>query len=406
MEQSKVIDWKALFKKERLPAVVVDLNAFDRNVEKLRNLTQSIDPKKKIRIASKSVRVPVLMKRVLESSDQFQGLMCYSAEEIGFLSNLKGFVFDDFLLAYPTLQNSDLKILQSVHENRKTIKIVVDSVQHLQALSKFFVDSQNPLQVLIDVDLSLRFFRGWLHIGVRRSSIRTTEQAVLLAKEIARYPGLIFSGFMAYEAQVAGLGDRNPFKSILNPLARWVRKMSVQYIQKRRTELLIEFNKNKFNIKIFNGGGTGSFNYALQESVLTEVTAGSALLCPHLFDYYSNVQFEPACYFALQAVRSSDPGYVTAQGGGYIASGEAGKDRLPVPIWPENLALIDMEGAGEVQTPVKGVGTSNVEVGGPIVFRHAKAGELAERFNEYLLIADGQIIAREKTYRGYGMSFF
>ena len=40
-----------------------------------------------------------------------------------------------------------------------------------------------------------------------------------------------------------------------------------------------------------------------------------------------------------------------------------------------------------------------------MIARHAKGGELAERFAEYLLIRGGEIVAREPSYRGMGQCF-
>jgi D-serine deaminase-like pyridoxal phosphate-dependent protein len=70
-----------------------------------------------------------------------------------------------------------------------------------------------------------------------------------------------------------------------------------------------------------------------------------------------------------------------------------------------------MEGAGEVQTPLKvGGGGSQkhrvtLDVGDPVFFRHAKAGELAEHVNEYLLVRGDKIVDRVHTYRGMGRCF-
>ena len=88
-----------------------------------------------------------------------------------------------------------------------------------------------------------------------------------------------------------------------------------------------------------------------------------------------------------------------------MASGEPGWDRLPVPWWPQGLSLLKMEGAGEVQTPLRCPSDVSLVVGDPVFFRHAKAGELAERFNEYLLIREGKLVAVEPTYRGEGRCF-
>ena len=104
-------------------------------------------------------------------------------------------------------------------------------------------------------------------------------------------------------------------------------------------------------------------------------------------------------------VRKPGDGFVTCHGGGLIASGAAGPDRLPIPTFPEGLSLLPLEGAGEVQTPLRGPGTQLLSLGDPVFFRHAKAGELAEHFNEYLLVRGERIVARAPTYRGLGKCF-
>jgi len=98
-------------------------------------------------------------------------------------------------------------------------------------------------------------------------------------------------------------------------------------------------------------------------------------------------------------------GMVTCLGGGYIASGEAGPDKHPVPYLPQGCRLLPMEGGGEVQTPVIHPDNVRLKIGDPMLFRHAKAGEPAERFNEYIMIRDGAVVAREPTYRGMGRAF-
>ncbi|CAF4674689.1 unnamed protein product, partial [Rotaria sp. Silwood2] len=62
----------------------------------------------------------------------------------------------------------------------------------------------------------------------------------------------------------------------------------------------------------------------------------------------------PSCYFALPVVRVSDEGkWVTCAGGGYVASGRPGWDKVPLPVFPLGLTLNDSEGPGEVQTPLR-----------------------------------------------------
>ncbi|HNR30510.1 MAG TPA: amino acid deaminase/aldolase, partial [Candidatus Hydrogenedentes bacterium] len=88
-----------------------------------------------------------------------------------------------------------------------------------------------------------------------------------------------------------------------------------------------------------------------------------------------------------------------------IASGAAAPDKLPQPYLPEGARLIVQEGAGEVQTPVRYDGPEKLGLGDPVFMRHAKAGELCERFNTLLLVSRGRIIEETPTYRGQGWCF-
>ena len=63
------------------------------------------------------------------------------------------------------------------------------------------------------------------------------------------------------------------------------------------------------------------------------------------------------------------------------------------------------EGAGEVQTPLTGPAARTLSVGDRVWFRHAKAGELCERFDVLHLIEGEKIVDVVPTYRGEGRVF-
>jgi D-serine deaminase-like pyridoxal phosphate-dependent protein len=394
--------WKELLRGTSLPAAIVDLDAFDRNLDRLVGLCP---PSKTIRLASKSVRVPHLLERALRRSPRLQGLMCYSAREARFLADTG--VARDLLVAYPTSEPDDLAAVRAVHDAGATIRVVVDGPAGIARLRDALRGARTPLPVLVEVDLSLRLLGGLVHLGARRSPLRTVQEVVALARAVAEAgPELRFDGILSYESQVAGLGDASPFHRLQNPLAAGVRKASVHAIARFRAALRRALDAAGLAPATFNGAGTGSFDFAAEEAALTELTAGSALLSSHLFDYYRNIRFEPALWFALPVVRVSDPGFATCLGGGYVASGAAGPDRLPLPVSPAGAALLSTEGAGEVQTPVRLPPGVALELRDPVIFRPAKAGELAERFERYLLVADDAVAGKARTYRGLGQCFF
>lgn len=402
--------WSSLIADRALPAVLVDLDAFDANARYLAGLVRAggrgnTGREKKIRLATKSFRVAALLRRALDSDPIYQGLMCFSAEEVGFLAE-RG--FDDFLLAYPTLRRPSLEVLAKAALT-KQVRVVVDSAEGVDALESAASAAGSTIGYVVEVDVAGRY-RGLPPIGVRRSPIRDAAGVTGLVRHAeAAAPHLAFAGVMAYEAQVAGVPDRNPFKNpLLNQAAARLRRQQMKSVAERREELITELDRAGLTAELVNGGGSGSAGWAATESCLTEVAAGSALLAPHLFTSYSNLEVRPALFSALEIVRSSEDGWVTCTGGGYVASGEPGEDRLMVPVHPAGAQLSGLEGCGEVQTPLKVPG-SRPALGTPAFFRPAKAGEIAERFNEYLLVSTSQPhgaqVTATPTYRGEGGAF-
>ncbi|HEX2548388.1 MAG TPA: alanine racemase [Gammaproteobacteria bacterium] len=390
--------WKKTIANEDLPLAIVDLEAFDDNLHKLQAMVK--DTQKTIRIATKAIRIPELIHRALQNGLPFKGLMCYSVREASFLHD-KG--FDDFLIAYPTIQSADIHTLGDLLEQGAKVSLVVDDIQQIQMIAKCMEKFSKPLPLIVEFDTSIHWKK--LHLGVRRSPIRDLHQLKQVLVGSLQYPSIKIIGVMAYEAIVAGLTDNNPSTKLQNPLAFLIRRAAMLKIANIRKEIPKIFAELGLTLEIFNGGGTGSFNLTVKEEALTEVTFGSGLLCPQIFDYYSNIQLKPAAYFALETTRSSDPQYVTCLGGGYIASGPAAPDRLPKPVLPAGLKLLSTEGAGEVQTPLKMESKVALPLGSPVFFRHAKAGELAEHFNEVLLVNKDKSTYHTKTYRGFRQCF-
>ena len=104
-------------------------------------------------------------------------------------------------------------------------------------------------------------------------------------------------------------------------------------------------------------------------------------------------------------VRKPNSHTATALGGGYLASGPGEPSRVPSPWLPPGLKLDPEEGAGEVQTPLSGPPARELSVGDRVYMRHAKAGELCERFDSLHLVEGNEIVDVVPTYRGEGKTF-
>ena len=167
---------------------------------------------------------------------------------------------------------------------------------------------------------------------------------------------------MGYEGQIAGLGDAPPGHPVRARLIRGIQDRSAVELRQRRIEA-VRLIQALVSLEFVNGGGTGSLeSTALDESV-TELTAGSGLVGPTLFDAYRRFSPDPALLFALPVVRRPGPSIATLFSGGYVASGTGTRDRLPRPYLPAGLTLTGVEGAGEVQTPVRGAAADRLRPG-------------------------------------------
>ncbi|WP_019929223.1 amino acid deaminase/aldolase [Nocardia sp. BMG111209] len=373
------------------PLAALDLTALRANAADLVRRARGVP----IRVASKSVRCRAVLAEVLgddlTAAGGFAGIMGYSLPEAIWL--VRGGA-RDVLLGYPTVHRAALAEFGADATLLASVTLMIDDIAQLELIrAAVGTDLVRP-RICLDIDASLRV--GRFHLGVRRSPIRTPDQAARLA-QAAVDRGFDVVGIMTYEAQIAGLPDTSP-------AVRLVKRASAAEIGGRRRQVLDAVRSVTGPLEIVNSGGSGSVEVSVADSEVTEVTAGSGLYAPTLFDGYRSFHPRPALFFAQPVLRLPAPGIATVYSGGYIASGPAGASRVPKPVWPKALQLIGTEGAGEVQTPLSNAGALTT-IGDRVWFRHAKAGELCERFDTvHLVDADG---ARTPvpTYRGEGRNF-
>jgi D-serine deaminase-like pyridoxal phosphate-dependent protein len=383
---------EAIFAGTTAPFALVDLDAMWSNAREMLGRAGGVP----IRVASKSVRCRSLLASILDFDPGFRGLMTFTLPETLWLY---GHGFRDLLVAYPSADREALAELALLGDERSPI-VMVDSVEQLD-LIEAAARGGGPVRVCIDLDLSWWPLGGRLKVGVKRSPVHEPEQARALAEEILRRPGLELSGLMGYEAHIAGVGDRPLGKRLQGYAIRAMKALSVPELAERRAAAVAAV-REVADVEIVNGGGTGSIQSTSAESVVTEITAGSGFYAPTLFDRYASFRLTPAAMFAMPVVRRPSGGVATLLGGGYLASGAAGPDRLPAPELPRGLRLDPLEGAGEVQTPVIGAAAASLRVGANVYLRHAKAGELCERFNSLKLLSGSEIVGEVPTYRGEG----
>lgn len=383
------------------PLAVLDLDALTYNAHDLRRRAGTTP----IRVASKSVRSRAVLAAVL-ALDGYAGVLAYTLPEALWLASGDDLYppIGDVVVAYPSVDRAAIARLARSPELAARVTLMVDSTDQLDLVDRVAAaPSRETLRVCIDLDASWKA-PGLGHLGVRRSPVHSAAQARALAETVASRQGFTLVGLMAYEAQIAGVGDAVRGRRVRSGIVRLIQRRSKEELLERRGNAVAAVREIA-DLEFVNGGGTGSLEFTSSDPSVTEVAAGSGLFGSHLFDSYRAFSPAPAASFALPVVRKAAPQIATLLGGGWIASGPPGNDRVPLPVWPQGLRLLPAEMAGEVQTPVAGRPAAALHVGDRVWFRHSKAGELSEHVDGFNVIHRGHAVDEIPTYRGEGKVF-
>jgi len=388
--------YKDIFDGRSMPFAYLDLDLLDQNIREIVARAEG----KQVRLASKSLRSVAVLRRIFAFDPCFQGIMCYSVPEAVYLAS-QGFT--DLLVGYPAWNEHDIAAVAQATAEGAQIVLMIDSVAHVERAEAIASQYGVRLPLCLEIDMSMDI--PGLHFGVWRSPVRTPEQARPVIECIMASSHIWLDGLMGYEAQIAGVGDNFPGRVTKNAVVQKLKKRSVREVAGRRAALVELVQSYGLALRFFNGGGTGSIATTRKESAVTEITVGSGFYAPALFDNYRDFRYQPAAGYAIEIVRRPLPSIYTCLGGGYIASGSVGPEKQPQPYLPQGAKLDSLEGAGEVQTPVRYEGPVSLKLGDPIFMRHSKAGELCERFTHLLLVSNGAIVDEVTTYRGDGQCF-
>jgi D-serine deaminase-like pyridoxal phosphate-dependent protein len=382
------------------PFAFVDLDAMWINSERMLARARP----KPIRIASKSLRCRQLVRRILDADPGYQGQLCFTLPEAIWL-HAEG--FDSLVVAYPATDRGALRQLATItaQDPDTAPVIMVDSVEQLTLIDEAIGTANAQLRVCIDFDAGWWVAGDRIKIGAKRTPVHTPADARALAERISAHANTRVVGMMCYEGHIAGMGDRVPGNPLKSAAIARMQEASHAELRERRAEAVAQITAVAGELEFVNAGGTGDLEKVATEPAMTEATAGSGFYAPTLFDNYTAFALEPAAMFAVPVSRRPGPNYVTALGGGYLASGTGAKDRMPTPYLPPGLALDPLEGTGEVQTPLKGAAANHLKLGDKVYFRHTKAGELCERFDRLYLVQGDAIVDELPTYRGEGKTF-
>src|SRR5690606_31728937 len=224
-----------------------------------------------IRVASKSVRVRAVLDAVLRLPG-YSGILAYTLPEALWLARPGDGAdgHDDIVVGYPTADRAAIRRLAADAELARRITIMVDDVAQLDLVDAVAPPGRRAeVRVAIELDASYRS-RLLGHVGVRRSPVFDPADAHRLAAAVALRPGFRLVGLMAYEAQIAGVGDAGPRRAAVRAMQR----ASAAELAERRADAVARV-RSVADLEFVNGGGTGSIESTRTDESITEIAAGS-----------------------------------------------------------------------------------------------------------------------------------
>jgi D-serine deaminase-like pyridoxal phosphate-dependent protein len=356
--------FETVFGGRQAPFAFLDLDAVWANAADMLRRSRG----KPIRIASAAIRSRPVLERLVDLDPGFQGVLTFSLPETLWLWERD---VRDLVVAYPSADRASLTRLARItsEDPEEAPVVMVDSTEHLDLIEEAATSFVAPIRVAIDIDLSWRPLGGIVKFGAQRSQIRTADEAVALAQEIDRRDRTKLVGVLAYEAQIADVGDNVPRKSINNLIVRRLQAASARDVEERRAEIVTALSEVA-QLEFVNGGGTGSIDRTAPEWAVTEIAAGSGFYAPVRFDHFRSFRPRPAAMFALPVNRRSGP--------------------------------VDVAGASRALPASR---ANPHRIGDRVYLRDQNAGDLCERFDRLLLVTGTTIRDEVPTYRGEGKAF-
>jgi len=236
------------------PALVIDLDAFERNVARLRAFVTArglrLRPHAK---THKSADIALYQMREGGAC----GVCCQKLSEA---EALVGAGVPDILIANEICGAARADRLARL-AGQARLAVCVDDPEGVRELAEAVARHGTTLRVLVEVD-----------VGANRCGVPPGEAAVALARMIAASPGLHFGGIQAYQGNLQHIADPAERRAGAEAAARLTQQTAVA------------LSAAGLPCETITGAGTGSFTLDAELGVLTELQCGSYIFMDADYD--------------------------------------------------------------------------------------------------------------------------
>jgi len=165
------------------PALVVDLDVLERNIQGMADLCDSLDIA--LRVHTKTHKTPEIAQMQLDAGSR--GITC---QKLGEAEVMAAAGIDDILIPYNIVGKLKTQRLARLAK-LATMTVTVDSLVTAEGISTAAADDGATVNVLIELDT-----------GGKRCGVQSPDSALALARAVDALPGLELCGIMTYPSRV------------------------------------------------------------------------------------------------------------------------------------------------------------------------------------------------------------
>jgi len=237
------------------PALVLDLDAFERNMKLLQDAVSSVGVR--LRPHAKSHKCPEIALRQIELGAV--GICCQKVSEAA--------VFVDAGISDIFITNQVVGEKKVAHAldlaSRARIGVLVDHEDQISAFARASAERQVSIDVYLEID-----------VGMGRCGVASIERAVAMAQQIAAAPYLNFMGLQCYHGSAQHY--RLPEE----------RQQAIAAVCAKAAAAKAAIEGVGIAVERISGAGTGSVMLESHSKLFNEVQAGSYILMDR--DYATN----------------------------------------------------------------------------------------------------------------------
>jgi D-serine deaminase-like pyridoxal phosphate-dependent protein len=268
------------------PALVIDLDAFEANLDLMATLLAPTGAK--LRAHAKTHKSPVIAKLQM-----IRGAVGQCVQKVGEAEILAWDGIPDILVSNEVVGIRKLSRLAALSAIAK-VAVCADDPAQVGAIAAAAADAGVRMRVLVEID-----------VGAARCGVSPGPEAVALAQQIAASPHLIFGGLQAYHGSAQHLRLAEQRQAAITGAIE----------ASRRT--VEQLRQQGLDCPIVGGAGTGTFQIEAASGVYTEIQAGS--YCFMDADYAANQEveqkFQHALFVLATVMSAPKPGLAVVDAG-------------------------------------------------------------------------------------------